>query len=252
MKPLSFKLISIHCFLISFLTLIQAFLFYYIQGHSFNHIGHASILVIGFVFFLLGYFYHTSKVKEWLVFLFLPILFAALTLKVLWTGGLYSPFLPWLFLITFQTLYWVESRFFKVITPLFLVLSLASLLYFIKLEQMNFAHLIFKLTPINYFMLYLIPFCSLSFFFIADAINFHQFYEFNRTYHLDHVQLTAYAKLFFKMELETEVLDEKLFKLKVLGGKFDQDFMYHLNQLGYQLDSHFLGDEYAEILIRKI
>lgn len=213
------------------------------------HIGHGALVVIALIAFLMGYFYKISKIKEWLFIGFLPILFCALILKVLWTGGLYSPFLLWPFLLTFQTLYWARSRFSKFFIPFVLFVSVASLFYYIQLNQMNFAHMIFKLSAMNYMVLYVIPFLSLSLFFIVDLINLNQYYLFQSSFSIELEKLSEYLKLMFDLEAKIEVLSNSKCRMTMAKVQFNQNIHTHLAQLQYTVESHFEDEETISLIV---
>ena len=248
MGHLHHKLISIQSFIISFLLFIQMFLFYFMTDHKLYHIGHSFLIIMSLAFFLMGYFYKITQLKEWLFMLLLPLLYGSIVLKALWTGGLYSPFLLWVFILPFQVSYWAYAKFFKFFAAFLLMLSVGSLLYFIKLDQMNFAHTIFNLSSMNYIILYLIPFCSLSFFFIYDALKFNQYYQFQKSFSLPRNKLVHYIKLLFDIDVSIESLSDNKFKL---SGPLDRsmgDLVYHLNELDYSLENHYEGSEKVEMI----
>jgi len=146
---------------LSFVLALQYFFYLIVKDHEIVHIGQSSIALVSILFFLFGVLSNFSRKVSFIDYLLIPLSMLSFGLKVLWSGGLYSPFLSW-FLILPIIIFIFERNHFKLVFNCFVfVISSILILYYIKLDQVNFAHLIYGISPFIYYILFLIPFSAL-------------------------------------------------------------------------------------------
>lgn len=246
-----YNLLSINSYLISLLLLIQSLFYYLVTDHILYHVGHSLVFVVIVLFFFTGYFFRISSSGEFLNLVFYPVLFASLVLKVLWTGGVYSPFLLWIFLLTFSYLFIDKKKFSRALILISFLLSNFSLLYFVKLNQMNFAHGLFKLTTLNYLLIYTVPFFYL-FIFIYKLYSFEKRQDsFNRL-DLSKDSLETILKSYIENEVNLFFVADKRLKVKVYTKKLDHQFEDIMVLFGYKLENYTQNEKSIDFIFFKV
>lgn len=252
MGHLKYKILTFNSYFLSLLLLVQCLFYYLITEHDLYHIGQSSILIIVFFIFLSGYLFNLTKSGSYFIYLMFPLLILTLVLKILWSGGIYSPFMPWLYLCSITFLFFEKKRFFKVLVFVCFVASHFSLLYFIKLNQMNFAHSLFKLTTINYLLCYLIPFLYLAIYFFINSIS-HKNLSFLQSLGTNWEEIPNVIKSVFNIKVSIEKLGNNRIKLISHHSEIFNDSIHEFMELiHFHLENHYENAEKLEFIYRSI
>jgi hypothetical protein len=195
---------------------------------------------------------YSDKFKYTLYFI-LPLSLLSIALKVLWSGGFFSPFFIWIFLLLFNSFLIYQSTFFISFSILNVLATFAAIIYYIQLNQLNFAHVLFNISGFNHFILYCLPYLILAIYYkiLVDGkrktnllLNL-----VNSSLELTRENIMNFFKFYRVNVIEIQQLGEKKYKV-LLSDEVDK-FEKVLELIDFKITHYQVSKEIKEYVIEK-